>query len=129
MKRSLFLIAAILPIAACDSDTESTPNLRAPPVEVAGEPVNCILTSRIQNTVVHDDFTIDFRLTGGDIYRNTLPARCPSLGFEERFAYETSAGSLCAVDTITVIESGAGRGLRCGLGPFVPVRYADDGAD
>ena len=60
MKRSFLLIAAVLPIAACDNGAESTPNLRAPPVEVAGEPVNCILTSRIQNTVVHDDYTIDF---------------------------------------------------------------------
>jgi hypothetical protein len=97
-------------------------------VTVAGVPVDCIQTSRIRNTVVQDDYTIDFVLTGSDVYRNTLPNRCPGLGFEERFAYEVSTGQLCQVDTITVLQSGAaGRGPTCGLGEFVPVRYV--GAD
>ena len=129
MKPNLVLAALVVSLGACAETADTTAEVRAPAVEVLGEPTNCITVSRIRTTVVHDDYTIDFHLTGGDIYRNTLPARSPSLGFEERFAYETSAGSLCAVDTITVIESGAGRGLRCGLGPFVPVRYADEGAD
>ena len=95
---------------------------------VAGAPVDCVLVDRIRNTVVHDDYTIDFVLTGGDVYRNTLPNRCPGLGFEERFAYEASTGRLCQVDTITVLQPGAaGRGPRCGLGAFVPVRYAEAG--
>ncbi len=128
MKAGLPIIALVLALGACAEGTETTADVRAPAVEALGEPVDCILTSRIRNTVVHDDYTVDFRLTGGDIYRNTLPARCPSLGFEERFAYETSAGNLCAVDTITVITSDAGRGLRCGLGKFVPVRYVEDAA-
>ena len=126
MKPSVFMIALVLPLCACAEGTDTSAQVRAPAVEGLGEPVDCILTSRIRNTVVHDDYTIDFRMTGGDIYRNTLPNRCPSLGFEERFAYEGSTGNLCAVDTITVIESGGRRGLRCGLGPFVPVRYAED---
>ena len=126
MKRSFLLIAAVLPIAACDNGAESTPNLRAPPVEVAGEPVNCILTSRIQNTVVHDDYTIDFDMLGDEVYRNTLPNRCPSLGFEERFAYEVSTSQLCDLDHIHVIQSGAaGSGPACSLGKFVPVRYVE----
>src|SRR5690606_13486217 len=120
------LIAAGLPLAACTAEADREREIRAPAVEVVGAAENCIQTSRIRNTVVHDDYTIDFRLTGGDVYRNTLPARCPSLGFEERFAYEVSTGQLCAIDTITVIDSGAGRGLRCGLGKFVPVRYVED---
>jgi hypothetical protein len=132
MKPAIVLAAALVPLCCACTDKPATaaagPQSRAPAVEVLGEPVNCILVSRIQNTVVHDDFTIDFRLTGGDVYRNTLPNRCPQLGFERSFAYEASSGSLCAIDMITVLHTGAGRGLRCGLGPFVPVRYAEPAA-
>jgi hypothetical protein len=128
MKRKSLLLAAVLPIAACTAEADSSAEVSAPAVTIAGAAVDCILISRIRNTVVHDDYTIDFVLTGGDVYRNTLPNRCPSLGFEERFAYEVSTGQLCQVDTITVLQSGAaGRGPRCGLGEFVPVRYV--GAD
>lgn len=119
------LIAAVLPLAACTAEPDSSATVAAPAVTVAGEQVNCIQTSRIRNTVVHDDYTIDFVMNGGEIFRNTLPARCPGLGFEERFGYQVSTGQLCRVDTITVLQSGAGRGPTCGLGPFVPVRYAE----
>ena len=129
MKPSLVLAAVVLPLCACTEESPQTagPQSRAPAVEVLGEPVNCILISRIRNTRVHDDFTIDFHLTGGDVYRNTLPNRCPQLGFEERFAYEANTGNLCSVDMISVIQSGAaGRGPRCQLGQFVPVRLLDE---
>ena len=129
MKPSLALATLVLPLCACANEAETTPEVRAPAVEVLGEPVDCVLTSRIRNTVVHDDYTIDFNLTGGDIYRNTLPNRCPQLGFEERFAYEVNTGQLCSIDTIAVLQSGVGRGPRCGLGKFVPVRYVEDAAD
>ena len=129
MKPSVSLVALVLPLCACAEEAETAADLRAPAVEVLGEPVSCILVSRIRNTVVHDDYTIDFQLIGGDTYRNTLPHRCPSLGFEESFAYEVSTDSLCAVDTISVIQRGARRGPHCGLGQFVPVRYAEDVAD
>jgi len=120
------LAAATLAVSACTAETETGAEVRAPAVTVAGAPVNCIQSSRIRNTVVHDDYTIDFVMAGGDVYRNTLPNRCPGLGFEERFAYEVSAGQLCRVDTITVLQSGAaGRGPTCGLGEFVPVRYVE----
>ena len=130
MKPSLVLAAMVLPLCACTDESPETtaPQSRAPAVEVLGEPVNCILISRIRNTRVHDDFTIDFHLTGGDVYRNTLPNRCPNLGFEERFAYEASTGNLCSVDMISVITTGAGRGPRCGLGQFVPVRLLPEPA-
>ena len=128
MKPSAFLIAAVAPLAACTAEPDGGAEVSAPAVTVAGAPVDCVLVDRIRNTVVHDDYTIDFVLTGGDVYRNTLPNRCPGLGFEERFAYEASTGRLCQVDTITVLQPGAaGRGPRCGLGAFVPVRYAEPG--
>ena len=117
---------ATLTVAACASETASTADVRAPAVTIAGEPRNCISTSRIAGTRVHDDYTIDFEMTGGDIYRNTLRGRCPGLGFEERFGYRVSAGEICRLDTITVLQSGGTSGATCGLGEFVPVRYADD---
>jgi hypothetical protein len=123
----LAIATGVLSFAARSEESDERPASKAPPVEVVGEPVNCINISRIRTTQVHDDYTIDFELPGNEVYRNTLPNRCPSLGFEERFAYEANVGQLCAVDTITVIQGGAvGRGPRCGLGKFVPVRYVED---
>lgn len=129
MKRSIVLAATILPLCACAEEPENAAQSRAPAVEVLGEPVNCILVSRIQNIVVHDDFTIDFRLSGGDVFRNTLPSRCPRLGFERRIAYEVHGGQLCQREMISVIQPGAaGTGPRCQLGAFVPVRMAEPSA-
>ena len=122
----LLIGAALLAVSVRSQGAGERPASKAPPVEVLGEPVSCVNISRIRNTQVHDDYTIDFNLGGGDIYRNTLPNRCPQLGFEERFAYEVSTGQLCSVDTIAVIVGGAvGRGPRCSLGEFVPVRYTE----
>ena len=126
----LLIGAALLAVSVRSQGADERPASKTPPVEVLGEPVSCVNASRIRNTQVHDDYTIDFNLGGGDIYRNTLPNRCPQLGFEERFAYEVSTGQLCSVDTIAVIVGGAvGRGPRCSLGKFVPVRYAETAAD
>jgi hypothetical protein len=86
-----------------------------------GEPIDCVMPSRVRNTRVRDDKTIDFEMINGDIYRNTLPYSCPSLGFEERFAYKISTSQLCSVDTITVLQSagpGLMQGATCGLGKF-----------
>lgn len=121
----LLAAAAAWPLAACTEPPEREREIRAPAIEVAGEPVNCIQTSRIQNTVVHDDYTIDFEMAGDTVYRNTLPNRCFSLGFEERFAHQSTTGQLCSVDIITVLHSDGVRGASCGLGPFLPVRYTE----
>ena len=126
MKRHAFLAAAALPLAACAAEADTSAEVRAPAVTIAGEPDNCIQTSRIAGTRVHDDFTIDFELTGGQVYRSTLPGRCPGLGFEERFASEVNSGQLCQIDTITVLHSNGTRGATCRLGQFVPVRYVED---
>jgi hypothetical protein len=119
------LSAATLTVSACTAETDSTAEVRAPAVTIAGEPENCIQVSRIAGTRVHDDYTIDFELSGGQIYRNTLPGRCPGLGFDERFGYRVSTGELCRLDTISVLQSGGSAGATCALGQFVPVRYVD----
>ena len=120
------LAVAAAALTACTAEMDRETEIRAPAVEVVGEAKRCIETNRIQNTVVHDDRTIDFDL-GRETYRNTLPARCSGLGFEERFAYKTTIGQLCSIDVITVLQSGGIRGATCGLGEFVPVRYVETG--
>ena len=92
--------------------------------KATGETEDCITPSSIRNTHVINDQTIDFEMLGGDVYRNTLPNKCPSLGFEKRFSYRTSISQLCSVDIITVLFT-AGPGLQpgasCGLGKFQPM--------
>jgi len=117
--------AASFAVTACASETASTADVDAPAVTIAGEPQDCITISRIAGTRAHDDYTIDFEMTGGEVYRNTLTGRCPGLGFENRFGYRVSTGGLCRLDTITVLQSGATNGATCALGQFVPVRYVD----
>jgi hypothetical protein len=92
-----------------------------------GEAVNCLSIPQIRETRVRSDSVIDFYTAGGKVYRNTLPNSCPSLGFEQRFAYETSLSQLCNVDIISVLQSFGGdlrRGASCGLGKFQPVQLA-----
>ncbi len=117
MIRYLALGLAIL--AATPLAAKSTPLPRV----VTGPPVSCINLRNIRSTNVVDDQTIDFHMSGNQVYRNTLPNSCPQLGFERAFAYQTSISQLCSVDIITVIVQGSGsmRGASCGLGQFTPV--------
>ncbi len=86
-------------------------------VQATGKAVNCLSTPRIRETRVRNDQTIDFIMSGGQVYRNRLPYSCSNLGFEERFAYEAPTQELCSSDAITVIPNGP----SCGLGQFQPV--------
>lgn len=94
-----------------------------PPATDAGKPESCIQIRQIQETRVHGDQVIDFFMSGGKVYRNTLPNACAGLGFEERFTYATSLGQLCSVDIIHVLYNTpvAQLGAGCGLGQFQPV--------
>jgi hypothetical protein len=123
--RSIAAFAAALALAACAN--EDRPRAAAQTMVPAGEPQNCVNIARIRNTNVIDDQTIDFVMTDGTVFRNTLPFRCPGLGFERAFSYSTSISQLCNVNTITVVQQGGGprRGATCGLGPFVPVKPAE----
>ena len=119
------LIAAAT-LAGC---SETTPRTAAAPppapkntVASAAAPANCVQLSQIRESRVVDDSTIDFYLRGGQVLRNSLPNKCPQLGFERAFTYSTSLSQLCSVDIITVIIQGGGprTGASCGLGKFVP---------
>ena len=115
--RPAFLTLALLAATATAAD-------RAPPAATpAGKPQSCIPLTQIRETRVRDDRTIDFIMRGRDqVYRNTLPNSCPSLGFEQRFSYATSLSQLCSTDIITVLYSAPiQRGASCGLGQFQPV--------
>jgi hypothetical protein len=89
----------------------------------SGEPVNCVIRRNVRDTVVLDDRTIDFHVTGGRILRNRLPGGCPRLGFEESFSYRAPIERLCSGDLITV-QSSTGPGPACALGRFQPVEIA-----
>jgi hypothetical protein len=101
------LLALPVPVAAADP---------AP----AAETKSCLPLSSVRETIVRNDHSIDFVLKGGSVWRNTLPNRCPQLGFERAFSYRTSINQLCRQDVITVVAQYGGgmNGARCGLGLF-----------
>ncbi|MFA6113233.1 MAG: hypothetical protein WC729_04555 [Sphingomonas sp.] len=119
------MILIALAIAAIAAPGAARDRGQVPEATPTGKPENCVTTSRIRTTHVRNDSVIDFEMNGGQIYRNTLPYACPSLGFDQAFGYETHTGELCSIDTITVLRTGAGtRGPTCGLGEFQPVKLA-----
>jgi len=123
---ALTLAIPTLPATAKSKEEKEAKKAQWKPV---GEPVNCIMPSRIRSTHVWDDQTIDFKMNGGDVYRNTLPYRCSSLGFEQRFSYKLSTSQLCSVDIISVLHSYGGglqQGASCGLGKFQKVEQVKE---
>lgn len=91
-------------------------------------PRDCITVSRIDQTEAIDDQNIIFRMRGRQVYRNHLPRKCPGLERENRISYRTTAGRLCSIDTITVLEQwgvGFRDGFTCRLGEFVPLSPAE----
>ena len=135
MIRTATLAAASIAAASCapvDPETRADPALAGPPVKVLGEARSCIQRSNIRNSRVRSDQVIDFEMRGGKVYRSTLPNRCPRLGFEEAFSYNTSINQLCSTEIIYVVENFGGQirqGAGCGLGRFVPVEYVKDDGD
>ena len=119
-------IAAALLLTACMTESGMSPRQAADQRALAearavGAPESCVQTSRIRETRVRDDQTIDFIMIDGRVMRNRLPIECNGLHFEDRFAYRTSIDRLCSVDTITVLQTGGINGPTCGLGSFQPV--------
>jgi len=120
------LVAAAALVVAATTAPPAIAMASPPEAKVVGDAVNCVNIRSIRQTQVRDDQTIDFMMNGGKVYRNTLPNRCPQLGFERAFGYETSQSQLCNVDIITVLVQAGGirRGASCGLGKFTPVELA-----
>ena len=123
--RAILPLAALALLAAAGTASAKNDRQAVPPAIPAGEAVSCVPLQNIRNTSVHGDKVIDFHMSGGKVYRNTLPYACSSLGFEERFSYKTSINQLCSSDIITVIQTPISiAGPSCGLGRFQPVTLA-----
>lgn len=129
MKRWTVLSATVriaLGMTACTNRPESTASTAAdiPVARVMGAAEDCIPINQIRQTIVRNDRTIDFQMSGTRWYRNTLPQRCGGLAFERAFRYQTALSQLCNTDIIHPISTSGGmiedRG-SCGLGMFVPV--------
>ena len=125
MRAALFTATIAALLAGCSANAPRTVAAPPPPpknTEQVGSAEDCVDLSRIRESLVRDDRTIDFVLRSGSTLRNTLPAACPQLGFEKAFTYSTSINRLCSTDIITVIIQGGGvrTGASCGLGKFVP---------
>jgi hypothetical protein len=94
-------------------------------------PRDCVITQSIARTEVLDDQTIIFYMRGKNIaYRNYLPKKCPGLKRWDRFGYQVTAGRLCNIDLITVLENsifgvGLDKGFTCRLGDFHPLSPED----
>ncbi|NJM49889.1 MAG: hypothetical protein HC843_02565 [Sphingomonadales bacterium] len=96
-------------------------------IRALGEPKNCLNIRQIRSTHVVDENSIDFKMTNGKIYRNTMPQGCSGLRFEEAFSYRVTTGQLCNVDIIRVLQNFGGRieqGEACGLGKFQQIEKA-----
>ena len=116
------MILIALAVAAGAAPGAARDRGHVPEATPTGKPESCVTTSRIRATHVRNDRVIDFEMQGGQVYRNTLPFACSGLSFERSFAYKTSIGELCSVDTISVFRSGGmGQGPSCGLGEFQPI--------
>lgn len=112
------LLAAPLMAMAAGSDKAAEAEANEDGEIMLGEPgPRCISVARVRSTRVLDGQNILFELSGSEKYVNHLPRKCPSLGFEKRFAFKSRISQYCDTDTITVITS-MGRGATCGLGKF-----------
>lgn len=89
-------------------------------------PRDCVITQSIARTDILDDQTIIFYMRGKNIaYRNYLPKKCPGLKRWDRFGYHVTAGRLCSIDLITVLENSIGPGA--GFGPGTGLDRFDQG--
>lgn len=119
-------LAACAPDPAAEAARTAASLAAAPAAAVTGPGQSCINRDQVRNTVVRSDRVIDFEMTGGKIYRSTLPARCPGLEWDRAITYETSINQLCTQQIVYALNTTGGtlqRGAGCSLGEFVPVEY------
>ena len=116
---SLCLSAVVLSLTATSSHSEETGLLvDQGQMELT---VRCLSLNRVKNTKIISKQHIAFYTRDGAVYVNKLPRKCHSLSNHKSFAYRTTVGKLCDLDTITVIDNFGGSfnlGPSCGLGQF-----------
>ena len=115
-------VAAVALAGSGRTPLSARPNPVPPAATSLGEPITCIHLRDIDSLSYYDDYTIDFKMKNRMVYRNTLPNRCPELGFEQRILYKTALSQLCSTDVFTVLHSDGSRGATCGFGKFSPIR-------
>jgi len=87
---------------------------------------SCVNPVRIRNTRVVDDFHIIFEITSRKKYLNTLPRKCPSLGFHRAIKYTVRGGTLCKNDLFEVFDSSGIHGAHCSFGEFEQLKLKKD---
>jgi uncharacterized protein DUF6491 len=127
--RSFLFLAGTALLAGCASTErqaayDAKQAAAVPAASPIGAPKDCVLLRDIDHTKVQSDRVVDFVMRNGEVYRNTLPNSCPTLGFNEKFSYRTTGSQLCSIDTITVFDNSGVRGASCGLGSFQQVEPA-----
>jgi hypothetical protein len=82
---------------------------------------NCIQTRTLKSTAVVDDRNVLFIKKGNSVYHNRLPKECKGLSDTMMFSYATTAGSLCSLDVIRVVDRMGRENRTCTLGPFYTI--------
>lgn len=127
MRGPAFAIAAAALIVLCGSPASagrkkpaSDPLATALAGRVAGKPTDCIDPQFSDGPQVIDDHTLIYR-QGRRIWRNDLPAACPSLNPQSTLIISRWGGQLCRNDTFRTIETGSTipSGI-CRFGDFTP---------
>lgn len=102
-------LAAALP--ACTSPAAPA----ATTAQASSESRICIDPRRIREQKVLSDTEIQFTMTGGDVFVNTMRTRCPGLKMQQGFAWDVRGTSVCSnQQSITVLNEGT----TCQLGDF-----------
>jgi len=94
-----------------------------------GEMKSCLSSSRIRHTRVVDDEHIIFEMPGSKTYLNTLPRRCPRLGYHKSIKYTVRGGSICKNDIFEVFDSAGLIGISCSFGEFEKLEKKKDKDD
>lgn len=122
-----FAVAVPLLLAGCVTDRMSPANELADVIgdRVAGEPVECLSTTLLDNPRIIDRQTIVYRRTG-TIYVNRLPDACPGLESRNTLITEIRGGQLCRRDLVSSLSPGTTiPGPKCQLGAFVPYKLRE----
>jgi hypothetical protein len=90
--------------------------------EYLGKRVSCLRTANIYSSYVLDDQTMLFETEHGVVYINRLPDRCHGLKVSDGYSYNPTAGEICKLDFIRVLESSYGATISCGLGDFIELK-------
>jgi len=123
----LALALVLLALPGCTQEGRGRRPIALPAATVVGPAQSCVLLRELGQSVIRDDWTIDFIGDRGHVWRNTLSGRCSGLRASRAFLYETSLTQLCNTDIIYVLETTdrTRRGAACGLGDFMPVKLRD----